>query len=58
MVSSPGGQKMTLDIKSGGVGLPESNPNLDSDVIEKIAEVIAAIKDGKIEVSDQQGDLF
>ena len=54
----PGGQTLTFDVKSGGVGLPEENPNLSKETQDKITEVVNQIKDGKITISDQQGDLI
>jgi len=54
----PGGQTLTFDAKTGGVGIPENNPNLSKETQDKVAEVFNQIKDGKIKVSDEQGDLI
>ncbi|MDU5107196.1 MULTISPECIES: BMP family ABC transporter substrate-binding protein [unclassified Clostridium] len=54
----PGGQTLTFDAKTGGVGIPEENPNLSKETQDKVAEVFNQIKDGKITISDKQGDLI
>ncbi len=54
----PGGQTLTFDAKTGGVGIPEENPNLSKETQNKVNEVFNQIKDGKITVSDKQGDLI
>ncbi|MCF0148039.1 MAG: BMP family ABC transporter substrate-binding protein [Clostridium sp.] len=54
----PGGQTLTFDAKTGGVGIPENNPNLSKETQDKVAEVFNDIKDGKITISDKQGDLI
>ncbi|MFI2856201.1 BMP family protein [Paenibacillus sp. JSM ZJ436] len=56
--SFPGGQTLTLDAKSDGVGLPEENPNLSEDVLKQVEEVLGKIKSGEITVSAEQGDLI
>jgi len=54
----PGGQTLTLDAKSDGVGLPENNPNLSDDIIKKVDEVFGKIKSGEIVVAGEQGELI
>lgn len=54
----PGGQTMTFDAKTNGIGIPENNPNLSKEVQDKLAKVLAGLQSGKIVVSDQQGDLI
>ncbi|MDV4149494.1 BMP family ABC transporter substrate-binding protein [Clostridium sp. AL.422] len=54
----PGGQTLTFDAKSGGVGIPEENPNLSDETKTKVDEIYKDIQDGKIKVSAEQGDLI
>lgn len=54
----PGGQTLTFDSKTGGVGIPEENPNLSKETQDKVSEVFNQIKDGKITVSGEQGNLI
>jgi basic membrane protein A and related proteins len=54
----PGGQILTLDATNDGIGIPKDNPNLDSDVVAKVMEAFAALKDGSLVVSPEQGDLI
>ncbi|HEY4392214.1 MAG TPA: BMP family protein [Paenibacillus sp.] len=54
----PGGQTLTLDAKTDGVGLPEKNPNLSDDIIKKVDEVFGKIKSGEIVVAGEKGDLI
>ena len=54
----PGGQILTLDTTNAGVGIPPSNPNLDDDVEDKVADVFDMIKSGSIVVADEQGSLI
>jgi basic membrane protein A len=54
----PGGQTLTFDSKSDGVGLPAENPNLSKETTDKAAELFEQIKSGAITVSDQQGSLI
>ncbi|MBS4804266.1 MAG: BMP family ABC transporter substrate-binding protein [Clostridium sp.] len=54
----PGGQTLTFDAKTGGIGIPEENPNLSKETTDKVADILSQIKDGKIVVSDVQGDLI
>ncbi|MBS5939515.1 BMP family ABC transporter substrate-binding protein [Clostridium sp.] len=54
----PGGQTLIFDAKTGGIGIPEENPNLSKETTDKVADILSQIKDGKIVVSDEQGDLI
>ncbi|GAB6167862.1 BMP family ABC transporter substrate-binding protein [Clostridium carnis] len=54
----PGGKTLVFDAKNDGVGIPEKNPNLSKETTDKVAEIYNMIKDGKITVSDKQGDLI
>lgn len=47
----PGGEVLTYNTENDGVGIPEYNPNLDTDVINTVNGVIAQIISGSIEVS-------
>jgi basic membrane protein A len=50
----PGGQVLTFDLKSKGVGLPEKNPNLSAAVVKAIADYTAQIVSGKLKVDSRQ----
>jgi len=54
----PGGQTLTFDIKTGGVGIPKENPNLSKETQDKVSEISELIKEGKIVVSDQKDGLI
>ena len=54
----PGGQTLTFDAKSGGVGIPDENPNLSDETQTKVNEIFKEIQDGTIKVSAEQGDLI
>ena len=54
----PGGQTLTFDAKTGGIGIPAENPNLSKETTDKVDDILSQIKDGKIVVSDVQGDLI
>ncbi|MDW7740034.1 MAG: BMP family ABC transporter substrate-binding protein [Bacillota bacterium] len=54
----PGGQIITMDAKNYGIGIPEENPNLDAEVEELVWQAFAAMQDGSLVVSDEQGDLI
>ena len=56
--SFPGGQILTFDAANDGVGIPDDNPNLDSSVERKVADVFGKIASGEIVVSDEQGSLI
>ncbi|WP_411170202.1 BMP family protein [Clostridium sp. MB05] len=53
-----GGKTLIFDAKNDGIGIPKENPNLSKETSDKVAEVLKQIKDGKITVSDKQGDLI
>lgn len=48
-----GGESLIYDITKDAVGLPNENPNLSSEIIEKVNEIVAQMKDGKIVVSSE-----
>lgn len=54
----PGGQTLTFDATNDGVGLPNKNPNLSDDTVQKVQDVFQKIKSGEIKVSSEQGDLI
>lgn len=54
----PGGEILTLDASSFGIGIPQENPNLDPEVEGIVAEVFALLQAGTLVVSAEQGDLF
>jgi basic membrane protein A and related proteins len=56
--SFPGGEILTLDASSFGIGIPQENPNLDPEVEGIVAEVFALLQAGTLVVSAEQGDLF
>ena len=54
----PGGQTLVFDAKTDGVGIPEENPNLSKETTDKVADILSQIKEGKIVVADEAGDLI
>jgi basic membrane protein A len=54
----PGGEILTFNAKSNGVGIPDQNPNLSKEVQDKVAKVLVQLKSGEIAVSNQQGNLI
>ena len=54
----PGGETLVYDASNDGVGLPDENPNLSEEAVAKAEEVLGLMKDGTIEVSNEQGDLI
>ncbi|WP_010282301.1 BMP family lipoprotein [Bacillus timonensis] len=54
----PGGQTLTYDATNDGVGLPDENPNLSDETVNKVKEVFEKIKSGEIKVSGEQGNLI
>lgn len=54
----PGGQTLTFDAASFGVGIPAENPNLDEAVQAQVAEVFDGIVDGSIVVDAELGSLI
>lgn len=53
-----GGQTLTFDAKTGGIGIPEENPNLSKETQDKVAEILEQIKEGKIVVADKKDGLI
>lgn len=53
----PGGEVVTLTLKDGAVGLPETNPNLSKEAIAKIEEAKKALLDGKVKAPSTQEEL-
>ncbi|MDR0249194.1 MAG: BMP family ABC transporter substrate-binding protein [Oscillospiraceae bacterium] len=53
-----GGRDLTYNAASDGVGIPEQNPNLGSDITDKVADAFAKMKDGSLVVSNTKGDLI
>lgn len=51
-----GGKIVTFDIQRDAVGIPEKNPNLSDDTVEKVNEIYMKLKDGSIKVSDNNDD--
>lgn len=54
----PGGQTLVFDARNNGIGLPETNPNLDQDVQDKLNVIFTDLQEGRITVSDVRGDLI
>lgn len=54
----PGGKIFMFDSKNNGIGIPNKNPNLNSDVIKKVDEVYKKIQSGEIKVSAERGSLI
>ncbi len=54
----PGGKTITFDAKNNGVGIPSINPNLSADVIAKVNEVFAKLKNGEVKVADKVDGLI
>ena len=54
----PGGETFIFNAANSGVGIPADNPNLDSDVEQKVSEIFKKIQSGDIKVSAEQGDLI
>ena len=52
-----GGQNLEYGLTDGAVGIPEENPNVAPEVLEKTAEIEEKIKDGTIKVPFNQ-DTF
>ena len=48
-----GGKAKVFTIKDDGVGLPAENPNLSSDINNKIKEVVESLKSGKATVAPE-----
>ena len=54
----PGGKTLIFDAKTDGIGIPAKNPNLSKETTDKVDDILSQIKEGKIVVSDAQGDLI
>ena len=54
----PGGETLIFDASKDGVGIPQENPNLSEETVNKVNEVLEKIKNGDIVVSNEQGDLI
>ena len=56
----PGGQIITMDAKTNGVGLPETNPNLTTETQAKVDETLAEIQSGAlvVPVTAEELDTF
>ena len=56
----PGGQIITMDAKTNGLGLPETNPNLTTDTQAKVDETLAEIQSGAlvVPVTAEELDTF
>jgi basic membrane protein A len=52
-----GGETITLTVADEGVGIPDTNPNLSEDTINKINESKQSIIDGHLIVPSTEGDL-
>jgi len=48
----PGGTTMVFNMKNGGVGIPQENPNLSADIVAKVKEYEAKIASGELVVSE------
>ena len=53
----PGGQVITMDAQSNGIGLPAENPNLTEETVSKTDEVFKLIKAGTIVVPSSLEEL-
>ncbi|WP_058486408.1 BMP family lipoprotein [Defluviitalea phaphyphila] len=53
----PGGEIVTLGLKENAVGIPEENPNLSEDVINKLEEVKQEVIDGNLVIPSTQEEL-
>lgn len=52
----PGGQTLTFDISNDGVGIPVENPNLSEATMKIVTDITQQMKDGKIEIADNNDD--
>ena len=53
----PGGQVITMDAKTNGIGLPEENPNLSESSKEKLNEVLASLKSGDLVLPNELSEV-
>ncbi|MEM5948420.1 BMP family ABC transporter substrate-binding protein [Spirochaetia bacterium 38H-sp] len=49
----PGGKVLVFSLKNKGVGIPENNPNLSTDIVNTIKDYAAKIASGEIVVPDK-----
>ena len=49
----PGGQSLVFDAKNDAVGIPQENPNLSENTVNKVNEVLESIKNGEIVVKSE-----
>lgn len=54
----PGGQTLTFDITTDGVGLPVNNPNLSEETLKTVNDIVQQMKEGKIIVADNGEGLI
>ena len=54
----PGGQTLTFDITTDGVGLPVNNPNLSEETLKTVNDIVQQMKEGKITVADNGEGLI
>ena len=54
----PGGETLNFDVKTDGVGIPETNPNLSDVTMKSVNDIYSKIKSGEITVSSEKGDLI
>ncbi len=54
----PGGQSIVMDAANDGIGIPATNPNLSKEVTDKVAQIFADLKAGKIVVADTADNLI
>ena len=48
-----GGEALVFDVKNDAIGIPDKNPNLSDDTMDKVNEVLNAIKADEIEVKTE-----
>lgn len=53
----PGGEKITMSLADGAVGIPNENPNLSEDTIAKVEQAKKAVLDGEFTVPATQEEL-
>ncbi len=54
----PGGEQQIFNAKNNGVKLPDENPNLSQEIIDKVNEVFNKIKDGSLVVPDNSDGVY
>ncbi len=53
-----GGRSLLFSVKDGGVGIPEVNPNLSSEVQAEVDKIYLKMQNEEIIVSSERGNLF